>query len=265
MRHDTVKRDAVGRTSRLVAIARFIASRSTASRITASLLFLSVAVAACLYPATATSQAQCRVLDPELQGTYSGGCRDGLAEGVGEATGMAQYKGEFRVGRKHGKGVKTWPSGDRYEGDFVADRKEGTGTYVWGPGSTWAGEKYTGSYRADLRHGRGVYEWPGGDRYDGPWENDRITGPATPRMLARARAHAEHVVAVGRPGVRVCRDLLVGSVTRDRVRGTVAKVDADRIAVRIIDPGRFPHTIGNVALAKGATVWDEIMAWTPCL
>ena len=215
-------------------------------------------------PLAIAQAAQCKVLDPELQASYSGGCKDGLAEGHGEATGSARYQGEFKAGRKHGKGVKTWPSGDRYEGDFVEDRKEGTGTYTWGRGSAWAGERYSGGFRADRRHGHGVYEWPGGDRYEGPWENDLITGPATPRMMARTRAYAEHVLAVGKPGVRVCRDLLVGTVTPDRLRGTVAKVDGDRIAVRIIDPGRFPHSIGGVAGAKGATVLDEIMAWTPC-
>jgi hypothetical protein len=213
----------------------------------------------------AIGQAQCKVLDPELQGSYSGGCKAGLAEGQGEASGMAQYSGEFKAGRKHGKGLKTWASGDRYEGDFVEDRKEGTGIYTWGRGSVWAGQKYSGGYRADRRHGRGVHEWSGGERYDGPWENDVITGPATPAMVARTRAYAEHVVAVGKPGVRVCRDMMVGSVTRDRVRGTVLQADGGRIAVRIIDPGKFPHSIGKVALAKGATVWDEIVAWTPCL
>ena len=245
--------------SRLFA-SRFIVSRRTVSRV---LLSLALAVA-CVFPAAAAGQAQCRVLDPELQGRYSGGCKDGLAEGQGEASGAAQYKGEFKAGRKHGKGVKTWPPGDRYEGDFVEDRKEGRGTYTWGRGSMWAGERYTGDYRNDRRHGQGVYEWPGGDRYAGPWENDVITGAATPGMIARTRAYAEHRVAVGKPGVRVCRDLMVGTVMRDRVRGVVTAVEAGRIAVRIIDPGKFPHSIGKVALAKGATVWDEIMPWAPC-
>ncbi len=215
-------------------------------------------------PAMSQVPVKCAVLDPELQGSYSGGCKDGLAEGQGEASGMAQYKGEFSAGRKHGKGAKTWPTGDRYEGGFIEDRKEGWGIYTWGRGSMWAGEKYEGDYRNDLRHGHGVYEWPGGDRYAGPWEHDFITGPATPGMIARTRAYAERMVAVGKPGVRVCRDLIVGTVTRDRVRGVVTAVKDGRIAVRIDDPGRFPHTIGNVPVAKGVTIQDEIMLWAPC-
>src|SRR6266446_3745071 len=102
-------------------------------------------------------QAQdCRVLDPELQASYAGPCVSGLAEGYGSAAGIAQYQGEFKAGRKHGQGVKTWPNGDRYEGEFVEDRKEGTGTYAFGRGP-WLGERYEGRFLDDRRHGLGVY------------------------------------------------------------------------------------------------------------
>ncbi|MDP2239478.1 MAG: hypothetical protein Q8K18_04855 [Burkholderiales bacterium] len=188
-----------------------------------------------------------------------------MAEGYGEAKGAAEYKGGFRAGRKHGKGTKTWPSGDRYAGDFVDDRKEGEGTYIWGPRSAWAGEKYSGSYLNDRRHGLGVYEWPSGDRYAGPWKNDVITGPMTPMMMARARAYAERAAAVGKEGARVCRDMIVGSVTHDWVRGTVMEVKGEKIAVRIDDAGRFPHVISDLVISKGDTVWDALQSWIPCL
>ena len=41
---------------------------------------------------------ECRVLDPELQGSYTGPCVNGLAEGRGAASGLATYEGEFRAG-----------------------------------------------------------------------------------------------------------------------------------------------------------------------
>src|SRR5438094_227495 len=91
------------------------------------------------------SWAQCRVLDPELQTSYSGPCVNGLAEGQGVARGSATYEGEFKVGRKHGRGVKSWANGDRYEGGFADDHKHGQGTYTWGRGP-WAGERYEGNY-----------------------------------------------------------------------------------------------------------------------
>ncbi len=188
--------------------------------------------------AASDAWANCTVLDPELQGSYTGACRDGMADGIGAATGTAEYKGEFKSGRKHGRGVKTWPStGDRYDGDFVADRKEGAGVYVWGPRSAWAGEKYVGGYVNDKREGRGVYEWPNGERYDGPWKDDVATGVPTGKMLARARTLDEQAAAVGKPGVRVCREMTVGIGTRDWVRGTVTTAAAREIAVRIDDAG----------------------------
>ncbi len=214
--------------------------------------------------AAGQAPVKCVVLDPELQASYSGGCKDGLAEGDGEASGAAQYKGGFKAGRKHGKGVKVWRTGDRYEGGFVEDRREGSGTYTWGRFSPWAGEKYSGEWRNDRRHGFGVYEWPGGDLYAGPWDDDIVIGKATPRMVARTWTYAEHVAAVGKPGVKVCREMLVGIATRDRVRGTVTAVENDRILVRVDDAGRFQHSLGNTVITKGITVRDALTSWFPC-
>jgi hypothetical protein len=215
--------------------------------------------------AAGAAWADCAVLDPELQAGYAGGCRDGLADGAGAATGTAEYKGEFRSGRKHGKGLKTWQStGDRYEGDFVADRKEGAGVYVWGPRSAWAGEKYAGAYVNDRREGRGVYEWPNGERYDGTWKDDAATGVPTGKMLARARTLDEQAATVARPGVRVCRELKVGIGTPDWVRGTVTQAAGGNIAVRIDDAGQYRHMIGQSPVTKGAIVQDSVVHWLPC-
>lgn len=206
----------------------------------------------------------CMVADPDLQVQYSGGCRDGRAEGYGEAHGSARYRGEFKAGRPHGKGVKTWPGDERYEGDFVEGRKEGTGMYVWGRRSRWPGQRYTGGWVNDRRHGYGVYESPNGERYTGPWDNDRFVGPPTQSMIARARAHAERAAAVGRVGARVCREFEVGVGMRDMVRGTVMRVDGERITVRIDDSGTVDHTFDDRILTKGAIVNDALRFWLPC-
>jgi hypothetical protein len=215
--------------------------------------------------AYAQADPACKVHDPELQGAYTGGCSGGWAQGQGEARGSAHYRGEFRAGRKHGKGVKTWPGGDRYEGDFVEDRREGTGMYVWGRRSDWAGQRYTGGYRDDRRNGYGVYEWPNGDRIAGPWIDDRYTGAPSKGMVARGRAYAERAAAVGIVGAKVCRELEVGIATREIVRGTVTAVTGDRISVRIDDPGVLDHTIGDVAVRRGAIVTDLLTSWLPCV
>jgi hypothetical protein len=223
-----------------------------------------LAIALLLCAGVAAAQPACKVLDPELQGAYVGGCKDGLAEGYGEARGDAQYRGEFKAGRPHGKGEKIWPGGDRYEGDFVEGRKHGTGMYVWGRRSPWAGQRYTGGYANDQRHGYGVYEWPGGERYAGPWENDRYMGAPTKNMIARGRAFAEQAAAVGRVGTRVCRTLEVGIGNRDTIRGTVTRVEHERITVRIDDAGKLDYTIDGQSIAKGALVTDLLTFWVPC-
>ena len=239
-------------------------ARSGVSSTPVRALFACLAVAA-LFPSGARAQRACRALDPELAGIYRGGCKDGLAEGYGEAKGRAEYRGDFHAGRKHGKGAKTWPSGDRYVGDFVEDRKEGRGKYTWSARGPSAGESYSGAYLNDRRHGYGVYEWPSGDRYAGDWANDAISGIPTRAMIARARAKTEILAAVGRPGVKVCRALPLGIAVRDWIRGEVSAVDGARIAVRIDDPGRQPHVIDGRPLAKGMTLWFAAAQWTPCL
>ena len=203
------------------------------------------------------------MLDVELQGTYAGPCVQGLAEGYGWARGKASYEGGFRAGKKHGRGVKTWPNGDRYEGEFVEDRKEGAGTYIWGRGP-WAGERYDGAFLGDRRHGEGTYRWPTGDVYTGPWEKDVAVGAPTPMMQARAKFEEEARRAVAKEGQKVCREVPVGIGERDWVRGVVVGLTPEKVGVRVEDAGRQPHIVGGVELRAGEVSWDAPQAWTPC-
>jgi len=200
---------------------------------------------------------QCRVVDPELQGFYSGPCVNGVAEGKGVARGTAGYEGGFKAGRKEGRGVKTWPNGDRYEGGFVDDRKEGEGRYTWGKGP-WAGESYEGGYVADKREGFGVYRWPGGDVYRGPWKDDAFTGEPTEMMRARGKLELESIAAVSKVGEKVCRELEIGIGQRDWLRGVVTEAKESDITVRIDDPGAYGQ-------AHAGEVRHELARdWFPC-
>jgi len=205
-----------------------------------------------------TANAQCRVMDAELQGSYSGGCVNGLAEGEGAARGTAQYQGGFRQGKKHGKGVKTWANGDRYEGEFADDQRNGLGIYTWGLGR-WRGERYEGGYSNDQRHGYGTYRYATGDVYAGPWQSDVATGPATGMMLARKKHEEEARSAVAKEGVKVCREMAVGIGNWEWVRGVVVAVKDDQVGVRVDEPGRYGH------FKAGETAWDAPTAWMPCL
>jgi hypothetical protein len=215
-----------------------------------------------LLSCAATAQ-QCRVLDPDLQDAYSGPCVNGLAEGYGIAQGRAEYRGEFKAGRKHGKGVKTWLNGDTYVGDFIEDRREGSGTYTFGRGP-WEGERYEGGFLNDRRHGTGTYRYRSGDVYTGPWANDVPTGRPTPMMLARRKFREEVQVAVAKEGQKVCREMTVGIGGRDWIRGVVVAVSPDRVAVRIDDPGKHPHLVGSADARGGEVVWTSPFEWLPC-
>jgi hypothetical protein len=187
------------------------------------------------------------VLDPELQEFYAGPCINGLAEGHGIARGSAQYEGDFKAGRKHGKGVKTWANGDRYEGEFADDRREGDGTYTWGRGP-WQGERYEGGFAADRRNGFGEYRYSSGDVYRGEWKDDAAIGPPTEMMRARAKFEEEALAAVGKRGTKVCREIAVGIGGRDWERGVVEEVKGNQVAVRV----------------GGELRWDRASAWLPC-
>ena len=49
----------------------------------------------------------CKVLDPNLEGVYTGDCKNGKAAGLGKAVGKYTYEGEFKAGLPDGKGEMT--------------------------------------------------------------------------------------------------------------------------------------------------------------
>ena len=112
-------------------------------------------IALCAYSASSHTWADrlavCKVADPELQGEYVGQCNGwGNAEGYASVQGRASYVGEFKDGKKHGFGVKTWPSGEQYIGQFSDDAKNGYGIYKW-PLKGSARDIYVGQFLNDQR------------------------------------------------------------------------------------------------------------------
>lgn len=214
-------------------------------------------------PASQAMPTVCQVVDPELVGTYEGACESGLAEGQGAAKGSAIYEGEFRAGKKHGRGRKTWASGDSYEGQFADDRRDGVGIYRWGGASPWAGDFYWGGFRADRRDGRGLYGWANGDRFDGEWKADVRQGFSA-MELQRGRAREAWMSSVGRVGATVCSERPVGGERRFAIRGDIVKIDGDMIDVRLV--GMRSDSVENPDGSSkiGAVLKESYYEWFPC-
>lgn len=109
-------------------------------------------------------------------------------------TNGGRYLGEFREGKRHGRGLDLFPNGDRYEGEYRDGNRHGTGTYTHASGDRYVGEyregkrhgtgsfffvngdRYTGDYREGVRNGQGTYVHASGDRYLGEFRDDRRSG-----------------------------------------------------------------------------------------
>ncbi len=88
--------------------------------------------------------------------------------------------------------------------------------------------------------------------------------PVEPALLDARTLARERREAVMQPGLQVCRRVPVGSTEHDWLRGTVVAIYGARVAVRIDDPGRFPHHLDGTSVSTGARLLSAPSAWTPC-
>jgi hypothetical protein len=93
----------------------------------------------------------CKVLIPEISGTYVGDCKNGLAHGKGTATGTDRYEGQFSKGLPHGTGTYTWSYGTFYKGEWTKGLRDGEGEmkYITARGDSivkgyWKAGNYVG-------------------------------------------------------------------------------------------------------------------------
>jgi hypothetical protein len=111
-----------------------------------------------LAPIVSFSQ-DCKVLDPNLTGNYTGDCKNGKAEGKGKAVGIHTYEGEFKAGLPDGQGFYTDNLGNSFKGYFKKGKKEGQGlaTIKTEKGidsvltGFWKRDKYVGLYEAPYK------------------------------------------------------------------------------------------------------------------
>lgn len=100
------------------------------------------------------AQDACKVATEALQGTYTGACKNGKAEGMGTASGTDTYTGQFKNGYPDGEGIYTWANKDAYTGNFKKGNMDGKGEIKYFTKSGldsivkgyWKKNKYVGEF-----------------------------------------------------------------------------------------------------------------------
>ena len=67
-------------------------------------------------------------------------------------------------GKIEGKGLMTWPNGDRYDGMWKKGLMEGEGTYYYANGLVYQGQWSKGNIK-----GHGTFRFPNGNVMEGDW------------------------------------------------------------------------------------------------
>ena len=83
---------------------------------------------ASVFLVAAVSSQSCIVSVDSLKGQYTGGCKQGKANGFGSAIGADTYTGNFRNGYPDGEGKYIWKNGTWYDGNWKAGSFDGNGT-----------------------------------------------------------------------------------------------------------------------------------------
>lgn len=111
--------------------------------------------------------------------TWSGGCKDGMADGKGKMRWILagkparnkEFEGEMKEGRFNGQGKLITIEGDVYEGQFKDGERSGRGKMVWINRNS-----YDGEWKNGVMEGRGLYRWLGGNSYNGEWKGGKQNG-----------------------------------------------------------------------------------------
>ena len=127
----------------------------------------------------------------------------------------SEYSGQWRNGKREGRGSYHSAQGDAYEGSFFKDKQHGRGTLHAADGSLYNGEwnegrmngfgecryangdVFTGSWSSGRRSGEGKLVAADGRTYSGLWQDDL---PQTAMAPSGVHARAHYVEEVGGRG-----------------------------------------------------------------
>jgi hypothetical protein len=112
--------------------------------------------------------------------TWSGNCVNEYASGSGTETWykngeeIRHYKGQLKMGKRHGKGTLAFVNGNKYECDFINGEVTARGTLTFANG-----DKYIGDFVNGIIQGKGTYIFSNGDKYVGNFVNNKRNGKGT--------------------------------------------------------------------------------------
>jgi hypothetical protein len=77
-------------------------------------------------------------------------------------------------------GIEIWPDNARYEGEYKNGKKNGRGILDFSDGSKYEGNKIiinnSGEFVDNNIEGSGIYIWPDKRVYKGQWKNNKMHG-----------------------------------------------------------------------------------------
>ena len=82
------------------------------------------------------------------------------------------YNGNFKAGKKSGKGKFVWKNGEKYEGNFENDLRNGFGVYTYSKED--AGDYHEGHWKDDKKSGKGKLVFKDGTKQEGIFENGSL-------------------------------------------------------------------------------------------
>ena len=92
----------------------------------------------------------------------------------------AKFAGEWANDKAEGKGIYKTLDGSRYEGEWKNDCVHGAGDkfreIAIGREVRVDGSSFEGTYKEGKKCGRGVYISKTGCKYDGEWEENKMSG-----------------------------------------------------------------------------------------
>jgi hypothetical protein len=116
-------------------------------------MLISITLVNSVYLYSQDSTKACKVELKDINETYAGECKNGFANGKGEAKGVHRYVGIFKNGLPNGKGIYYYNNSVYYTGNFQDGLKEGKGeTHYLREGKPdsvvkgyWSGDVYRGN------------------------------------------------------------------------------------------------------------------------